>query len=186
MSDAQKDAPEADTEAEETPKKGGKGLLFGLIGAVVLGGVTFFGVFSGMIPVPSAIAGMFGAAPEEGDEYAKDDKGDEGEKKDYSTAEIPTFIPVEPIIISLGPQSRSTHLKLRVDIEVDPAAKAQVESVTPRVTDVLNTYLRAVDERDFEQPRAMMRLRAQMLRRVQLVAPEGSVRDLLIQEFVLN
>jgi hypothetical protein len=32
----------------------------------------------------------------------------------------------------------------------------------------------------------MLRLRAQMLRRVQLVAPAGTVRDVLIQEFVLN
>jgi len=31
----------------------------------------------------------------------------------------------------------------------------------------------------------MERLRAQMLRRVKLVTPEGAVRDLLIQEFVL-
>jgi len=32
----------------------------------------------------------------------------------------------------------------------------------------------------------MERLRAQMLRRVQLVAPPQSVRDVLIQDFVLN
>ena len=56
----------------------------------------------------------------------------------------------------------------------------------PRINDVLNVYLRAVDERDFEVPRAMVRLRAQMLRRVQLVTPPGAVRDVLIQEFVLN
>ena len=37
----------------------------------------------------------------------------------------------------------------------------------------------AVDER-------LVRLRAQMLRRVQMVTGEGRVRDLLITEFVLN
>ena len=56
----------------------------------------------------------------------------------------------------------------------------------PRVLDVLNTYLRAVEVRDLEEPAALARLRAQMLRRIQVVTGEGRVRDLLIAEFVLN
>ena len=56
----------------------------------------------------------------------------------------------------------------------------------PRIVDVLNTYLRAVEVRDLEEPAAMARLRAQMLRRVQVVTGEGRVRDLLVTEFVLN
>ena len=57
----------------------------------------------------------------------------------------------------------------------------------PRVLDVLNTYLRAVD---VKRPRGRRprcaRLRAQMLRRIQVVTGEGMVRDLLVTEFVLN
>lgn len=56
----------------------------------------------------------------------------------------------------------------------------------PRIADVLNTYLRAVEVRDLEAPAATVWLRAQMLRRIQVVAGEGRVRDLLITEFVLN
>ena len=56
----------------------------------------------------------------------------------------------------------------------------------PRVLDVLNTYLRAVEVRDLEQPSSAARLRAQMLRRVQVVTGEGRVRDLLVTEFVMN
>ena len=56
----------------------------------------------------------------------------------------------------------------------------------PRVLDVLNTYLRAVDVRDLEQPSAIPRLRAQMLRRIQVVTGPDRVRDLLITEFILN
>ncbi|MFL9503735.1 flagellar basal body-associated FliL family protein [Rhodopseudomonas palustris] len=39
---------------------------------------------------------------------------------------------------------------------------------------------------EIEDPSAMARLRAQMLRRVQIVTGEGRVRDLLITEFVLD
>ncbi|MEL7416552.1 MAG: flagellar basal body-associated FliL family protein, partial [Pseudomonadota bacterium] len=56
----------------------------------------------------------------------------------------------------------------------------------PRISDVLNTYLRAVSLDELENPAAMLRLRAQMLRRIQLVTGEGRVRDLLISEFILN
>ncbi len=51
---------------------------------------------------------------------------------------------------------------------------------------MLNSYLRAVEVRQLEDPSALLRLRAQMLRRVQIVTGEGRVRDLLISEFVLN
>ena len=56
----------------------------------------------------------------------------------------------------------------------------------PRVTDVLNGYLRAISLSELQEPTALIKLRAQMLRRVRLVAPPDSVRDLLFQEFVLN
>ena len=56
----------------------------------------------------------------------------------------------------------------------------------PRILDVLNGYLRAVETADLENPSALVKLRAQMLRRVQIVTGEGRVRDLLVTEFVLN
>ena len=47
------DTPDPAVEdAEEPPKKKSKAMLFGLIGAVLLGGGTFYGVYSGMIPLP--------------------------------------------------------------------------------------------------------------------------------------
>jgi flagellar FliL protein len=51
---------------------------------------------------------------------------------------------------------------------------------------VLNTYLRAVSEDQLGKPAALERLRAQMLRRIQVVTEQGQVKDLLITEFVLG
>ena len=69
---------------------------------------------------------------------------------------------------------------------MNPGAEADVTKLTPRVMDVLNSYLRAVAVSDLEDPSALVSLRAQMLRRIQLVTGEGRVRDLLIMEFVLS
>jgi flagellar FliL protein len=54
------------------------------------------------------------------------------------------------------------------------------------VIDVLNSYLRALEPGDLEDPSALTRIRSQMLRRVQVVAGLNKVNDLLIMEFVLN
>ena len=175
------DTPDPAVEGEEEPpKKKSKAMLFGLIGAVLLGGGAFYGVYSGMIPLP------FGEdPPKEEQAHAEEAEGETDEFKNPATADA-AFVPMQEMVISLGPDSRARHLKVSVSIEVEPGAEEGVSKISPRIADVLNTYLRAVDERDLESPRAMMRMRAQMLRRVRLVSPPGTVRDVLIQEFVLN
>lgn len=170
---------------EEPPKKKSKKMLIVLLLVPLLGGGAFYGVYSGMIPLP------FGAEPEvaeshadgQTEEHASDDHAAKEERVPVSEA---AFVPLDEMVISLGPDATSRHLKMRLSIEVTPESLEDVTAITPRILDVLNTFLRAVDERDFEIPRSMLRLRAQMLRRVQLVTPQGSVRDVLIQEFVLN
>ena len=174
------DTPDPAVE-DEPPKKKSKALLFGLIGAVLLGGGAFFGVYSGMIPLPF------------GDDGAKTaEKAAEGEAEDeedhYSDPAkmAVAFVPMDEMVISLGPDATARHLKVKVSIEVEPGTEADVQTIAPRIADVLNTYLRAVDETLLDNPRSMTRMRAQMLRRVRLVAPQGAIRDVLIQEFVLN
>lgn len=173
---------EAAAEAEEPPKKKSKPLLLALVGALALGGGSFYGVYSGLIPLP------FGGDPQGGEEdgaHAVDDsKGKTKAKHDQMA--LPAFVPVETLLVSLAPDANAKHLKISLQIEADPAQAAILAELQPRIVDVLNTFLRAVDTETFEQPRSMARLRAQMLRRVQLVSPPGSVRDVLIQEFVLN
>jgi flagellar FliL protein len=95
------------------------------------------------------------------------------------------FIPVDPLIISLDDAS-GMHLRFRAQLEVSQAAQDDVARLMPRVVDVLNGYLRALELRDLQDRSALTRLRAQMLRRVQVVAGGAQVKDLLIMEFVLN
>ncbi len=95
------------------------------------------------------------------------------------------FVAIEPLIVSLNAGS-GMHLRFRAQLEVGRAHRAEVEHLLPRVVDVLNGYLRAVDIADLRNNAALVRLRAQMLRRVQMVAGGDRVSDLLIMEFVVN
>ncbi len=162
------DAP--NLEDKPAAKGGKKGLLFGLLVGALLGGASFYSVWSGMFD-PAAMLG-----------------GEAGSHTEATAGPAPVFafVAMEPIMISLPPGSSARHLRFLGQLEVDPVHQAEVTTLLPRVLDTLNTYLRAVEVEDFEDPSAIQRLRAQMLRRVQVVAGEGRVRDLLITEFILN
>ncbi len=138
-------------------------LLIGLAGGLILGGGAFYGVQTGLLlapadtsPRPSPVATDF------------------------------AHIPVENITISLAPDSGARFLRFSAQIEVAKDSVAQMERLNPRFLDLINTYLRAVEVADMTEPAAIIRIRAQLLRRLQVLAGDGHVNDLLITEFVLN
>lgn len=160
MTDNTADAPEA-------PKKGIlMPLIIGLVLALAGGGGGYFAVQEGLID----LTGSAKSAP----------------KTMQSSAGDFAFIAVDPLIISIGEAGANRHLRFKAQLEVEKAHEDDVAAIMPRIVDVLNGYLRAIRLADIEDNVALFRLRAQMLRRVQLVAGPGRVRDVLIQEFVLN
>ena len=160
------DAPPDD---EETPAKSSKmPLILGIVLALVGGGGGFYATWSGMI---------LGS-----DEHAETTKEHAPKAASLDIA----YVAVDPLVISLRGGSGSQHLKFRAHLEVPTGAEEEVEKILPRVVDVLNNYLRALEPSDLEDPSALAKLRSQMLRRVQVVTGAGKVNDLLIMEFVLT
>ena len=156
---------------DQAPKKKSKiGLLVGLVLALCLGGGGFFAVYSGL---------LFGSE-------SADTAASHAEAPAIDALAPVSFVPLDPLVISIGRGANARHLRFRAELEVAPGAETDVTQLSPRVTDVLNSYLRAVAVADLEDPSALIGLRAQMLRRIQLVTGDGRVRDLLIMEFVLS
>lgn len=96
------------------------------------------------------------------------------------------FVAIDPLVVNLPRATGREFLRFTAQLEVVPDHLAEVESLRPRIVDVMNGYLRAVEPADFEDQMILSRLRSQLLRRIQIVTGEGRVRDLLIIEFVLN
>lgn len=161
-----------EADPEETPKKASKmPLILGVVLALAGGGGGFFVMSSGMLGGD--------AAPAEED-HAEDE-----------TKEVPdlppiAFVPLEPMLVSLPRGTSQSVLRFAAQLEVPPEYQEDITAITPRIVDVLNGYLRAVTIEELSDPTILARLRSQMLRRIQTVAGEGRVRDLLIMEFVLN
>ncbi len=154
---------------EDTPAKRSKfPLILGVVLACLGGAGGFMAVNMGLV----------GGDSGEGD-YVEDVV--EAEK----LPEL-AFVPIETLVINLPEDARARHLLFTAQLEVDPEYTSEVEALLPRVVDILNGYLRAVKLSELEDPTALVRLRAQMLRRVQVVVGDGRVRDILIMEFVLN
>lgn len=162
MTDASADPEEAAPKSSKMP------LILGLVAALLGGGGGFYATFSGLILSP--------------------------ESKSEAPADIDTsgplpniaFVEVDPIIVTLGTPAVGRYLQFRAQLEVPAQHASDVELLMPRVVDVLNGYLRALEPKDIESASALTRLRAQMLRRVQIVAGDERVNDLLIMEFVVN
>lgn len=167
----------ADVTADELEpeKKGGKlpliiGLVLGLVGA----GAGFYATTSGLIPIGSKAD-------------AQDDKAMATETGD-SPAALPDieYVDLTPIMITLSGGDAIHQLRFHAQLEVEGKYFSDVEKIRPRILDVLNGYLRALELSDLRDPLALTRLRGQMLRRIGIVAGKGRVRDLLVIEFVLN
>ena len=167
MSDADEEAPQA----EEKKKLPVKAIVFSAAGALAMGAAAtgaayFLAPGAGACSVESAKSGH---------------KGDgHGASADVA------FLNLEPLVVTLGANAHSRYLKISISLETVKNSKKTLTQLTPRIRDSLNTYLRAVEEDDLVRPAAMARIRAQMLRRLQLVAPSVSIHDVLITDFVLT
>lgn len=158
-------------EQENPPKKPSKfPIILWFLLACIAGGVGFYATWSGKIL--------------SSDSHTEDMANDKS-TNDQALANV-TYIDIDPLTISLRAPSKSQYLRFRASLEVVPDEADAVTNLLPRVTDVLNNYLRALEPADLEDPAALARLRGQMLRRIQVVAGLGKVNDLLIMEFVLN
>lgn len=157
-------AKDKENTSEEPPKKK-KGMLIAIIIAVLaLGGGGAAG-YMGMIPLP-----FFKSAKEE-------------KMPDISKT---VFVELPKIVVTLGEDATAKHLRAQFSIETDPNYVERIKTLKPRLMDVFNTYLRVVEEKELLNPERFQNLQAQMLRRARLVAGEAAIKNLLVQEFVLQ
>ncbi|WP_306132527.1 flagellar basal body-associated FliL family protein [Roseivivax marinus] len=192
MADATAD--EGDVPAKKSKLPMILGVVLALLGAA--GG--FFAVSSGMIlggGGSDAAAPPAREATAEEEETAtpmEDDTDIEGGAEAPPTPVAPVelgdiaFVELPPLLVSLGPGAQNTHLRFRATLEVPSRHAAEVTTLQPRVLDAMNSYLRALSPADIEAQDALLLIRAQLTRRVQLVLGEEKLRDLLVLEFVLN
>jgi flagellar FliL protein len=98
------------------------------------------------------------------------------------------FFEIPDIIVNIQtPDSTPAYLKLSVALELEKAeAKATIEPVLPRIVDQFQTYLRELRVEDIRGSAGVMRLKEELLRRVNLAVAPTPVRDVLLKEMIVQ
>ena len=189
-------------DGEATPAKKKLPLLFIAIPAalVVLGGGGGAAFFL-MQPKPAAAEGAEGHGEEKAGDHGKEDKkgggghgaAKEGEE-DPTLGKITegpdgvTFYTLPDMVVNLqSGDGRPTHLKLRLTLEthdVDVAHHLQAEM--PRMRDMFQGFLRELRPEELTGSASTFQLRAEILRRVNLIAAPGKVDAVLIEEMLVQ
>lgn len=161
------------TEVDDQPKvkKSKRPLMAAMLTTLIGAAGGYFAVSSGLIGSPSTT-----------------NEPHQVQNRTAPTHEVLdlAFVPLDPIIISFSSGTERKLLRFVGNLEVNPTAIAEVEILKPRIIDILNGYLRALELKDLEEPAALLKIRSDLLHRVRIVAGEDRIDDLLIIEFVLN
>jgi flagellar FliL protein len=185
----------AEGEGEAAPKKK-KLPLFVLIGAaavLVLGGGGAAAFFLFMQP-SSAEEAPADHAPEEKKEGGGHGGGGE-EAADPAVVgtirEGPdgvTFLTLPDMVVNIqSADGRPTFLKLTLTLEMHDAELAHhLQAESPRVNDLLQTFLRELRPEDLAGSAGSYQLRQEILRRVNLVAAPEEIDAVLIEEMLIQ
>lgn len=198
---------DAAVEGDAAPAKKKLPLLFIIIPAAVLvlgggGGAAFFL----MQPKAGAAEGHGEAAGGHGEEkkggggHGAPKKGGGGHggagggEADPALGKIAegpdgvTFYTLPDMVVNLQTaDGRPTFLKLKLTLEMsDPALAEQLMGELPRMQDMFQGFLRELRQEDLVGSAGSFQLRAEILRRVNLIAAPGKVDAVLIEEMLVQ
>jgi len=116
-------------------------------------------------------------------EGAKPAAGKEG------AAGVVAFYDLPDIIVNLNTPAgkRPSYLKLKVALEVNaPDPKTAIDPYLPRVLDTFQVFLRELRVEDLSGSQGLVRLREELLRRVNIAVQPTEVRDVLFKEMLIQ
>ncbi|HEX4302037.1 MAG TPA: flagellar basal body-associated FliL family protein [Rhizomicrobium sp.] len=150
---------------------GNKLILFGGIGVIALlaiGGGAYFFFFSGSDKPTELAAGAPPPLP--------------------PTPPNVTFYDVPDILVNIqGADAAPAYLKLSVSLELDgPEEEAGLKALMPRIVDQFQGYLRELRMDDLKGSAGVVRLKEELLRRINASAAPYRVRDVLLKQMLVQ
>jgi flagellar FliL protein len=97
------------------------------------------------------------------------------------------FVEIPEFTVTLPNAGRPRQMRIRITLEIarsDPTQKP-ADLLGPRVNDALITYLRTLRDTEVDGALALDRLRGDLFRRLDLLLPAGTLRDVLITGLIV-
>ena len=177
--------------AEGVAKKKSKKKLIIIVAAAVLllgGGGAAFMLMSGGADKKAAKSKKSdseeSASAKEGEQGGEVELGEDGKPVPTKTV----YYDLPDIVVNLSsPTPRPHFVNLKLTLEVKNAkAVQQVENEKPRIIDSFNTYLREVRQEDIQGSAGLYRLEKELQLRLDKVLGEGTVKDILFREIIVQ
>lgn len=167
-------------EGEEGGAKQGKKKLIFIVGGVVALLVVVGGLFA---------AGVFGGGEEKGaDGHAKVAEQTPEQAAAAAAAAKPVYYELPEFLVNLNSNtSHVSFLKMSVTLELRDALAVQtMDANKPRIMDIFNTYLRELHASDVQGSAGVYRLKTELLSRLNSTIEDGSVKDILFGEIIVQ
>ena len=180
---SEEEAPEGGEGAGEgvdLPKKkiSGKKLVLIIVAVVVLllggGGAGLY------------FSGVLSPKPAEGEAHAAAEGEHGGEHGAEKASTAPIYLELPPILVNLTSTSRRpVYAKVRVSLVLDKEEdKTKITEAQPRIIDSFQTYLRELTVDELQGSAGLLRLREELLVRVNAAVAPVTVKDILFQEIL--
>jgi flagellar FliL protein len=121
--------------------------------------------------------------------FKKSDKSDVAKADEVPlTPPKVAFSDMQDILVNIQSNDGTpAYLKLGVSLELeDDAQKAAIQPLMPRITDQFQAYLRELRLDDLKGSAGVLRLKEELLRRVNVAAAPYHVRDVLLKEMIVQ
>ena len=160
-------------------------IIIAVAAVLLLGGIAAALVFSGVLGPKKVEANKEHVEEKEGEHKAEEGHGDE---KHGDEKHGPVFYDLGEIVVNLQTEGkRQVFLKLVMQLELEKEEdKAAIEKIKPRIVDNFQTYLRELRLDDLRGSAGLYRLREELLFRVTEVAQPLKVKDVLIQQMLVQ
>jgi flagellar FliL protein len=112
----------------------------------------------------------------------------ETEEEKPKEVQAAVFYDLPEILVNLNTVGRKqSFLKIRVSLELENALEvSKIEQVMPRIIDDFQVYLRELRVEDLQGSAGMLRLREELLSRVNAAVKPAKVNDVLFKEMLVQ
>jgi flagellar FliL protein len=99
-----------------------------------------------------------------------------------------TYLPLPDLLVNLSSAGRRNNfIKLKITLELaKPEDEGRVKAMQPRIVDNFQTYLRDLRVEDLQGAQGLMRLREELLLRINAAVAPAKVTDILFQEMLVQ
>ncbi len=160
-------------DAADAPAKSGGGIISKAALVIALGAASFATVF--LLPRPEPVA--IDTAHAEGGEHSTEDA-----KLDLTVDTA--YLELNPLTISL--QNDQLILRIGITLETLAGEEDYIDPNDPKIRDAFTGYLRALKPEQINDAAFMAQMRAQLLRRAQLILGPEVVHGILITDFLVR